>query len=80
MCYPFPFGFEGGIGDLIVLLPDHCLSVYLKPPRLIYVYAAVGDDTNKGNVIQMFQFLLVASKTKNIWPDQYQIYVFIAKN
>ena len=24
----FPFGFEGGIWDLIVSVPDHCLSFY----------------------------------------------------
>ena len=24
----FPFGFEGRIWDLIVSVPDHCLSVY----------------------------------------------------
>ena len=25
----FLFGFVGGIWDLIVLIPDHCLSIYL---------------------------------------------------
>ena len=25
----FPFGFEGGMWDLIVSVPDHCLSFYL---------------------------------------------------
>ena len=24
----FPFGFEGRMWDLIVLVPDHCLSFY----------------------------------------------------
>ena len=24
----FPFGFEGGMWDLIVLIPNHCLSIY----------------------------------------------------
>ena len=24
----FPFGFEGGIWDLIILVPDHCISFY----------------------------------------------------
>ena len=24
-----PFGFEGGISDLIVIIPDHCLSIYI---------------------------------------------------
>ena len=26
--YYFPFGFEGRTWDLIVSVPDHCLSVY----------------------------------------------------
>ena len=28
MCPSFPFGYEGGILDVIVLIPDHCLSIY----------------------------------------------------
>ena len=24
----FPFGFEGGMWDLIISVPDHCLSFY----------------------------------------------------
>ena len=27
-CVSFPFGLECGICDLIVLIPDHCLSFY----------------------------------------------------
>ena len=27
----FPFGFEGRVWDLIVSVPDHCLSFYLSP-------------------------------------------------
>ena len=26
----FPFGSEGGMWDLILLIPDHCLSIYLE--------------------------------------------------
>ena len=26
MCASFPFGFEDGMWDLIVLVPNHCLS------------------------------------------------------
>ena len=26
----FPFGFEGGIWDLMVSVPDHCLSSYFR--------------------------------------------------
>ena len=28
VCASFPFGFEGGMSDLIVLVPDHWLSLY----------------------------------------------------
>ena len=28
MCPSFPFGIKGGIWDVIVLIPDHCLSIY----------------------------------------------------
>ena len=28
MCPSFPFGIEGGMWDVIVLIPDHCLSIY----------------------------------------------------
>ena len=28
MCPSFPFGIEGGMWDVIVFIPDHCLSVY----------------------------------------------------
>ena len=31
--YDFPFGFEGRIWDLIVSVPDHCLSFYFDGPR-----------------------------------------------
>ena len=29
VCSSFPFVFEGGIWDLIVLIPDHGLSFYI---------------------------------------------------
>ena len=28
MCASFAFGFEGGMWDLVVLVPDQCLSFY----------------------------------------------------
>ena len=28
VCLSFPFGIEGGMWDVIVLIPDHCLSIY----------------------------------------------------
>ena len=30
VCASFSFGFEGGIWDMIVLVPDHCLSFYFN--------------------------------------------------
>ena len=29
VCVSLPFGFEGGMWDLIALNPDHCFSIYL---------------------------------------------------
>ena len=30
VCPSCPFGFEGGVWDLIVFNPDYCLSIYLS--------------------------------------------------
>ena len=30
VCPSFSFGIEGGMWDVIVLIPDHCLSIYFK--------------------------------------------------
>ena len=30
VCSSFPFGFEDGMLDLIVFIPDHCLSIYIS--------------------------------------------------
>ena len=34
----FPFGFEGRMWDLIVSVPDHCLSFYFSLSRYTYPY------------------------------------------
>ena len=39
VCSSFPFGFENGMCDLIVLVPGHCLSFYLKLHTCIYAVA-----------------------------------------
>ena len=39
----FPFGFEGRMWDLIVSVPDHCLSFYSAEPlylHMVYVFRA----------------------------------------
>ena len=33
----FPFGFEGRMWDMIVSVPDHCLSFYLVVPSPISI-------------------------------------------
>ena len=39
----FPFGFEGRIWDLIVSVPDHCLSFYfIHILMILYTYIAPG--------------------------------------
>ena len=30
VCTSFSFGFDAGMWDLIVLIPDHCLSIYFS--------------------------------------------------
>ena len=34
----FPFGFEGRIWDLIVSVPDHCLSFYFGSVIMLVTY------------------------------------------
>ena len=42
-CY-FPFGFEGRIWDLIVSVPDHCLSFYFATVDIFcLVHSAVSS-------------------------------------
>ena len=38
MCASFPFGFEGGTWDWIVLISDQCLSVYLVSDCISFFY------------------------------------------
>ena len=34
VCVIFPFGFESGMWDLVVLIPDHCLPIYFSLKRV----------------------------------------------
>ena len=34
----FPFGFEGRMWDLIISVPDHCLSFYFKHVSYIFAF------------------------------------------
>ena len=49
VCSFYPFGFEDGMWDLIILIPDHCLSIcfiisrYLSEPILSLKYVFYGS-------------------------------------
>ena len=52
LCASFPFGFEGGMWELIILVLDHCLSffffiawlcIYVRHPLNSEVLATVGN-------------------------------------
>ena len=30
VCPSFSFGIEGGVWDVIVIIPDHCLAIYFS--------------------------------------------------
>ena len=55
----FPFGFEGRMWDLIVLVPDHCLCFYFS--CIIYSFYQNGSDT--------FIATLVNSANSHILPN-----------
>ena len=38
VCASFLFGFESGMWDLIVLIPDHCLSIYFITRRTTSIF------------------------------------------
>ena len=44
----FPFGFEGRIWDLIVSVPDHCLSFYFK---LNAIEQSIKCQTNSKSIV-----------------------------
>ena len=35
VCPFFPFGIEGGMRDVIGLIPDHCLSIYFDQTQKV---------------------------------------------
>ena len=49
----FPFGFEGRMWDLIVSLPDHCLSFYFDTLRSLII---ANKNTN-GDYIQQQEYM-----------------------
>ena len=39
----FPFGFEGRMWDLVVSVPDHCLSFYFTSLKILLVLVYIGS-------------------------------------
>ena len=60
----FPFGFEGRIWDLIVSVPDHCLSFYFEKNTNV-VYAT--------NILKMTIFLRTVERP---YPKKIQLSEF----
>ena len=48
-CASFPIGFEGDIWDLIVSIPDQCLSFYLKTAS-IFILKALDHPASNSEV------------------------------
>ena len=59
----FPFGFEGRIWDLIVSVPDHCLSFYIFYMSLIYggciVVRVPGFTSTRMHITQMATYIFI---------------------
>ena len=41
VCASFPFAYEGGMSDVIVIIPDHCLSIYFRCDVLLFIVILV---------------------------------------
>ena len=44
VCPSFPFGIEGGVWDVIVLIPEHCLSINFLLFRIFSVAISVSPN------------------------------------
>ena len=65
----FPFGFEGMLWDLIVSVPDHCLSFYFLYGGLCNITSNESlqtDESFKGGIIKHEQQKIIINIIKNI--------------
>ena len=48
VCPSFPFEIEGGMWNVVVLIPDHCLSIYFVEDFCAQVnkYSHIGEHKN----------------------------------
>ena len=49
MCPSFPFGIEAEMWDVIVLIPDHCLSIYFRQAFKAICFLFTNVKSQKGS-------------------------------
>ena len=75
----FPFGFEGGMWDLIVSVPDHCFSfyfTYFKPKKGSinkYLYNLQFKTDNIQNLKAEVKWEADFTEQEFKWPQHYQM-------
>ena len=52
----FPFSFEGGEWNLIVLTPDHCFSIYYVCFRICGNSEGSDQPVQRGSLLRVFSF------------------------
>ena len=73
MRHSFPFGFEGGMRDLIVLIPDHCLSIYFPMLWKHYSISAVKQSLFIDRAsFSSFLLMITVPNVKNIYVNFFQ--------
>ena len=62
VCPSFPFGIEGGMWDVIVLIPDHCFSLYFSYHSLVEIQL-IGHKFGGHSFICTLQCILLPCDT-----------------
>ena len=63
-CSAFLFGFEGGMWYLVLLIPDHCLSIYFRGSgendfKVLTIYGHKGYLNNVTCINYYFRLLML---------------------
>ena len=76
MSASFHFGFAGGMCDLVVLIPGHCLSTYFTAPTSLNLKMLV--CLMIGRMDESINFLIDTSKLKDLdsKPSEKVVYQF----
>ena len=80
VCASFPFGFEGGMCGLIVLIPDNFLSVYLGCVYLLYSSDAEVISVITSNVNGPFSLKLCSAKSELVGAELSLICCFVIQS